>query len=56
MCTAGPNNKLWLTEAPGVDTNGCDMPNNDTGFALFGAIADVVCRSAWGQNKEFEMF
>ena len=39
-----------------MDTNGYDMQNNDSSFALFWAIADVVWRSAWGQNKEFEMF
>ena len=34
MCTVGPNDNLWLTEATGMDTNGCDMPN-DSNFALF---------------------
>ena len=41
MCTAGPNDNLWLTEATGMDTNGCDMTNNST-FALFWAAGDVV--------------
>ena len=34
MCTAGPNDNLWLPEATGMNTNGCDMPN-DSNFALF---------------------
>ena len=33
MCNAGPNGNLWLTEATGMDTNGCDM-SNDSNFAL----------------------
>ena len=53
MCTVGPNDNLWLTEATGMDTNGCDMPN-DSNFAL---VLDNrgCCGSAWGQNEEFEI-
>ena len=35
MCTAGPNENLWLTKATRMDTNGCDMPN-DSNCAFFG--------------------
>ena len=35
MCTAGPNDNLRLTEATGLDKNGCDMPN-DSKFLYFG--------------------
>ena len=41
MRTAGPNDKLWLIEATGLDTSGCDMPN-DSNVALFWATGDVV--------------
>ena len=41
MCIAGPNDNLWLTEATGMDTNGCDM-TNDSNFAIFWAVGDVV--------------
>ena len=41
MCTVGPNDNLWLTEATRMDTNGCDMPN-DSNFALFWTTGDVV--------------
>ena len=34
MCTAGPNENLWLTKATGMDTNGCDVPNGSH-FDLF---------------------
>ena len=53
MCTVGPNDNLWLTEATGMDTNGCDMPN-DSNFAL---VLDNkgCCGSAWGQNEELEI-
>ena len=53
MCTVGPNDNLWLTEATGMDTNGCDMPT-DSNFAL---VLDNrgCCGSAWGQNEELEI-
>ena len=41
MCTAGQNKNLWLTEAIGIDTNGCDVPNGSNYFFL-GAIMGVV--------------
>ena len=41
MFTLGPNNNLWLTEATGTDTNGCDMLN-DSRFAFFGTIGAVM--------------
>ena len=41
MCTMGPNNNLWLTEAIGMDTNGCGMPN-DSNFALFWSMGGFV--------------
>ena len=34
MCTAGPNNNLWLTEATGMDANDCGMLSTGN-FALF---------------------
>ena len=38
-----PNDSFWTTEvtATGMDTNGCDMPN-DSKFALFWALGGVV--------------
>ena len=41
MCTAGLNDNLWFTEATGMDTNGCDIPN-DSNFALFWTMGSVV--------------
>ena len=41
MCTAGPNDNLWLTEATGKDVNGFDMLN-DGNFALFSGNGGVV--------------
>ena len=41
MCTARPNDNLWLPEATGIDINGYGMPN-DSNFSLFCAIEDVV--------------
>ena len=41
MCTAGPDNNLYVTEAAGMGTYGCDMPD-DNNFYLFWAIGDVV--------------
>ena len=41
MCTAGPNDNLWLTEVTGMDMNGCIMPN-DSHFALSWAIGGLV--------------
>ena len=53
MFTLGPNNNLWLTEATGMDKNGCDMLN-DSKFAFF--LDNWGCRgSAWGQNQELEI-
>ena len=34
MCTVGPNDNMWLTEATGMDVNGFDMLN-DGNFTLF---------------------
>ena len=42
MCTMGPNDNLWLTEAIGMDTNGCNMSSDSINFALFWAIGGVV--------------
>ena len=50
----GPNNNFWLTEATGMDANGCDMPS-DGNFALF-VDNGGCCGSAWGQNAELEIF
>ena len=41
MCTAGPNDTLWLTEAAGKDVNGFDVLN-DGKFALFLRNGGVV--------------
>ena len=41
MCTVGPNDNLWLTEATGKDANGFDMLN-DGNFALFSGNGGVV--------------
>ena len=41
MCTAGPNDSLWFTEATGMGRNGCGMPN-DSNFALFWTVGGVV--------------
>ena len=49
MCTAGPNDNLWLTEATGMDSNGCDMPN-DNNVALFWGNSGC-CMSAWSKMK-----
>ena len=38
---AGPNNNLWVTEATGMCTYDCDMPNGSN-IDLFWAIGDVV--------------
>ena len=53
MFTTGPNDSLWLTEATGMDTNGCNMLN-DSNFALFWTVGGG-CGSAWGQNEELEI-
>ena len=53
MCTAYPNDNLWLPEPSGMDKNGCDMPN-DSNFAPF-LDNRGCCGSAWGQNEELEM-
>ena len=41
MCTAGPNDNLWLTEATGMDTNGCDV-SNQSKISLLWTMRDVV--------------
>ena len=41
MCMADPNDNLWLSEATGMATNGCDMLNYSN-FALFWVIGDIV--------------
>ena len=41
MCTAGPNDNLWLTKATRMDTNGCDM-SNDSNRALFWTVGGAV--------------
>ena len=53
MCTVGPNDSLWLTEATETDTNGCDMPND----SIFALVLDNrgCCGSAWEQNEELEI-
>ena len=53
MCTVGPNDNLWLTEATGMDMNGCDMPN-DSNFALF-LENRGCCGSTWRKNQELEI-
>ena len=53
MCTAGPNDNVWLPEATGMDTNGCDMPN-DSNFAL-SLDNSGCCGSAWEKNEELEI-
>ena len=54
MCPFGPINNLWLTYATEMDTNGCDMPNNDSSSAL--CLGNKgCCGSAWGQNKELKI-
>ena len=35
------NENMWLTEATGMDKNGCDMPN-DSNFAAFLTKGGVV--------------
>ena len=53
ICTAGPTDNFRLPEATGMDTNGCDMPN-DSNFAL--QLGSRGChRSAWGQHEELEI-
>ena len=41
MCTAEPNDILWLPEATVMNTNDCDMLD-DSNFLFFGAIEAVV--------------
>ena len=41
MCTVGPNDNLWLTEATGMDANGFDMLN-DGNFTLCRELGGVV--------------
>ena len=41
MWTVSPNNNVCVTEATGMNMDGCDMPNDNI-FALFWAIGDVV--------------
>jgi len=36
MCTACPNDILWLTKATRTDKSGCDMPNDSKFALLFG--------------------
>ena len=53
MFTLSPNNNLWLIEATGMDTNGCDMLNVSK---LAIVLDNRGCRgSAWGQNQELEI-
>ena len=51
--TAGSNDTVCLTEATGMDTNGCDMLN-DSKFALF-LDNGGCCGSAWEENEELEI-
>ena len=53
MCTAGPNDKLWLTKAIGMDTNGCDT-QNDNNVALV-LDSGGCCGSAWGKMKNWRL-
>ena len=41
MCTVGPNDNLWLTEATEKDVNSYDTLN-DGNFALFWTMGGVV--------------
>ena len=47
-CSAGKNDSLWLTEVTGMDTTGCDMPNNsnvpflDNGGVVVGPDGDKM--------------
>ena len=52
MCTVGPNDILWLTEAIRKDANGFGMLNDDK-FALFSGNGGC-CESTWGPNEELE--
>ena len=54
MCTVGPNNNLWLTEATGMNTNGSDVLNGDD-FAPF-LDNEGCCWSTLGQNEELEIW
>ena len=53
MCTAGPNDNLWLTEATGMDANDFDMLNggNSTLFCEIGGR----CVFPSGPNEELEI-
>ena len=53
MCTAGPKDNMWLTEATGMDVNGFDMLN-DGNFTLFLGNRGC-CGSTWGPNEELEI-
>ena len=53
MCTAGPNDNLWLTKATRMDKRGCDMPYGSN-FTLF-LDSGGCCGSAWEQNEDLEM-
>ena len=53
MCTVGPNDNLWLTEATGIDANGCDMLNAGN-FSHIWTIGGC-CGSTCGQNEELEI-
>ena len=52
MCTTGPNDNLWLTEASEMDMNGCDMLA-DSNFALFWDNGGY-CGFAREQSEELE--
>ena len=55
MCTAGPNDTLWLTEAAGKDANGFEMLNVNGGkFALFLGNWGC-CGSTWGPTEDLEI-
>ena len=51
MCTAGPNDNLWLTKVTGMDINYCEMPNGSN-YALFGAVGGVLGLN-WGKTKNW---
>ena len=53
MCTAGPKDNMWLTEATGMDVNGFDMLN-DGNLTLFLGNRGC-CGSTWGPNEELEI-
>ena len=52
MCTAGPNDNVWLPGATGMDMNGCAMPNDSNCALLLDNRG--CCGTEWGQHEELE--